>query len=67
MVNMAEYSPPSTGSDQSFHSAHDQDEGSDERVGTWGQAKNIGAGGFGVVKLFVNNVSFLYAISVFCL
>ena len=39
----------SSGSDQSYHSATAEED-------HWVHSKNIGAGGFGVVKLFVNQV-----------
>ncbi len=42
------YSPPSTESEGSYHSAHGDE--------VWVHERNIGTGGFGVVKLFVNQV-----------
>ena len=43
----------SSGSDQSYHSATAEED-------HWVHSKNIGAGGFGVVKLFVNQVCMIY-------
>ena len=43
----------SSGSDQSYHSATAEED-------NWVHSKNIGAGGFGVVKLFVNQVCMIY-------
>ncbi len=43
------HSPYSTESEGSYHSAHGDE--------AWVHERNIGAGGFGVVKLYVNKVS----------
>ena len=53
---MADHSRSSSGSDQSYHSAAGEED-------NWVHSKNIGTGGFGVVKLFINRVSCVSMIS----
>ena len=49
----------SSGSDQSCQSATAEED-------HWVHSKNIGAGGFGVVKLFVNQVCMIYEHKIEC-
>ena len=54
MAFLMDHRHSSSGSDQSYHSATAEED-------NWVHSKNIGAGGFGVVKLFVNQVCVVYA------
>ena len=49
MAFVMDHRHSSSGSDQSYHSVTVEED-------HWVHSKNIGAGGFGVVKLFVNQV-----------
>ena len=53
MAFVMDHRHSSSGSDQSYHSATAEED-------HWVHSKNIGAGGFGVVKLFVNQVCMIY-------